>query len=932
MPPVLLAAAASAVGAAATALITTGTLIGASTAIIGAAVAGGITAMLSMALAPSPKNISGEGQVSQKWKRTEIAPVGNARWIVGRKRVSGFLAYYKEYEGNSALETLLGAGGSFGSLFSTIIQKLDSDRANYLDMILILSQDECEGIEKIWHRGTEIILTKTTGTNGIIKYTATTKSGDANYEGNKYADNFEAWQCFSANGSENTFLQSLLTDWTATDKLLGLSFVVVRMKQPPYEDADDRVWTESPDLSFLVKGIKIAYPGQATKTWTNNAAAIWYWWLTERRGIDSLDIDTSSFTDCFNRCNENPGLSSLAGYDPATHGTVNTLYAIDGVISNGDDVTRIETNMSFAMAGDVFLWDGKYYFVAGGQSRPTPTIIDDSLLLEPAKVRTSQPINRRINGVYANLPQSEMHAYREWTSQEVDISQAIDPDEYAITELEEKHAVQLNDLFFVNSPARSIYLMHIFLRRARQPLEINMRLRPGYSFNILSIKPKDIITVTLKDHDLTSERMEVIGTSCNADWSVNILAKRELANTYATNVALPEIVASASSLVLNSGIPNPTGLSSSLASFLDEEGNVRFRLTLDWNRSLGKTLIELQHTAPNGSVLNLEAESGGIRYTFGNLTLGNWTATLRTRNLAGQESSGVSISGSITTADIPTLPAPVFLSSEQRGNLLGIQLVGGDTNFPRNVAGIEIRYSIDENLSGTGALPVINATNWNNFPVLEALPILHTGSTIYLDLALTRTGRYSIYGRYRSKQETWGTIAHLLDIDLEIATASHSVTNYAPDFDGTLTNFDVIESGPVILASSLAPASTRSGQDFDGRNGYPFGAVTLSKFVKDFTLELNTYQFKITCDGYLPSSSNLLSYTSGKLKLKMQTTGDSGMNTYEFRSGVARTFTLTNTNLTLELTQGAADVLAGNTFKQVAIRNLILDIRTITND
>ena len=88
--------------------------------------------------------------------------------------------------------------------------------------------------------------------------------------------------------------------WTDDHKLTGKAVVLVQLYQPGYgNDASARVWYRLPSIEFLVKGQKISYPGVSVPTWTENAAAIRYWWLTQRRGLPSNAIHPQDFIHAF---------------------------------------------------------------------------------------------------------------------------------------------------------------------------------------------------------------------------------------------------------------------------------------------------------------------------------------------------------------------------------------------------------------------------------------------------------------------------------------------------------------------------------------------------------------------------------------------------------------------------------------------------------
>ena len=48
--------------------------------------------------------------------------------------------------------------------------------------------------------------------------------------------------------------------WTAEDLGTGKAFVCIECRQPRYKKAEDRIWSQVPQWSFLVKGIRVPKP------------------------------------------------------------------------------------------------------------------------------------------------------------------------------------------------------------------------------------------------------------------------------------------------------------------------------------------------------------------------------------------------------------------------------------------------------------------------------------------------------------------------------------------------------------------------------------------------------------------------------------------------------------------------------------------------
>ena len=156
--------------------------------------------------------------------------------------------------------------------------------------------------------------------------------------------------------------------WTTEHKLDGVSWVAVKLTQTEYgQDLEKRLFTRVPNIEFLVKGIKITWPGQTTKKWTENAAALRYWWETERRGRPDSAIHQGDFTAAYDRCAGEVTVSLPSGYEGFK--ATSYRYTINGMVESGDDVSRVETNMDAAWAGQVIEAGGLIRFRPGGYAR-----------------------------------------------------------------------------------------------------------------------------------------------------------------------------------------------------------------------------------------------------------------------------------------------------------------------------------------------------------------------------------------------------------------------------------------------------------------------------------------------------------------------------------------------------------------------------------
>ena len=499
--------------------------------------------------------------------RSEVAP---ERYVVGRARVPGLLAYYGAYQRNAV-------------------------------MGLVLSEGECEEIEKVWVDGHEVLLERISEATGDKLKPAA---------GSRYRGKIEFFEYFQADGTQGAFLRGIqanaaidtgpqlpttgnnyyggfrpgdpdavdgsliggdpntywrdfsdggpihetefylhspmdinqpvevhpyrttFPDWSAAHKLNGKSWVAVHLIQPEYgQDIERRFWTHIPNLEFLVKGKKITWPGQAAKIWTENAAAIRYWWETERRGRAADQIDTTDFQAAYSLCDESVTVVLPAVYSEFE--PTSKRYSVNGVISSGDSVPAVEDQLNLAWAGEVLESRGVLYFRPGVQDQNACASIQEADVVESPRVQPWAPIQERVNAVTAEIGQSKAHQYSRLSLPEF-------VDAAAETRDGEKRSGRMV-LAFVNDPIAAGRLQAVNLRRARESLRMVVAIRPGSDpqssdpdlhFDRLGLLPTDCILVTNTEFGFDDFRMVVERVRIRTDWSVELTLREDLADTY----------------------------------------------------------------------------------------------------------------------------------------------------------------------------------------------------------------------------------------------------------------------------------------------------------------------------------------------------------------------------------------------------------------
>ena len=549
--------------------------------------------------------------------RSEIVP---ERSILGRARVPGVLAYYGSYQRNAV-------------------------------MGLVLSQGECEAIEKVWIDGHEVLLERTAQTGGDKLVPASSS---------EYRGKIEFYEYFAADGTQGAFLRGISTSnlidngpevpsdgsnyidgypcdhpdvmtfsghdgcwlndtdgspnfstenrlhfstdltmpgstspfrtpypgWSTEHKLDGVSWVAVKLIQPQYgQEISERFWTRLPNFEFLVKGKKLTWPGQSTPVWTENAAAIRYWWETVRRGRDASQIDETDFTAAYTLCDEDVTVALTDAYTKGGFKPTSKRYSINGVISSGDSVSAIEEQIDLAWAGQTVESRGIIHFRPGVQDQSACAVIGDADVLESPRIQPWAPLQERINAITAQIGQSAVHEYTRLSLPEF-------VDSSAQTRDGEKRSGSM--VFgFISDPIAAVRLQVINLRRVRESLRLSLVVRPGSNpsssnpnlhFDRLGFLPTDCILVTNSELGLTDFRMVLEQIVIRTDWAIELTLREDLTDTYDDTLILPSLSPRVIRLAENTVyIPKVGGLVSDEIAEVALDGTVVARLVISWN-------------------------------------------------------------------------------------------------------------------------------------------------------------------------------------------------------------------------------------------------------------------------------------------------------------------------------------------------------------
>ena len=279
--------------------VTVGTKVGIVAGILAATAVLAVGLVQRFVLAPGETGLDQSG--TQQTLRTESAP---AEWVFGQVRKGGILAYVLNSGGKKTKQhifmRILVGHGECDALTDIFIGK---DKLNFTTGNIPVETG---------HHNRQMVPPP--GRAGSLlpdhqgKLHRPTRSNTKEYAdgSNRDPDRFSCLSMFAADGRQGQHLTDWcrVTDvptgqgrWTAAHTLTGISYVDFYYLQPK-----SNFWKQLPETNIVLKGLKFTWPTQDTPAWTDNPAAIAYWYLTERKGIPADAIDLPSFQQSIEIC------------------------------------------------------------------------------------------------------------------------------------------------------------------------------------------------------------------------------------------------------------------------------------------------------------------------------------------------------------------------------------------------------------------------------------------------------------------------------------------------------------------------------------------------------------------------------------------------------------------------------------------------------
>ena len=463
----------------------------------------------------------------------------------------------------------------------------------------------------------------------------------------------------------------------ATDRRAeGVGVAFLRLHQPALLDQhEEQAWGGIPQFEVLVRGIEFAWPADTTgnKTpvqWTDNAAALLWWYLTTRLAVEEADIDLAAFRAAYAKCEE-----AMPGGGKR--------YTVNGILKADDDPATVIRELMAAMAGTLVLYDGKFFIHAGAE-RPAVKTIVDADIIETLEIRPAPAYRDRVNAFDVGMAQS---ADNDWTAYELPAYE----DTVAQARDGRRLPLDLGTRAFVQSRARLQQLSRIELRRGRAQAVHVYRCRPRDDFSMLALVPGERLLVTDGESGLAGAKMEVVKTRVRPDWSVVLTLRHSPDGIYADDaVDLPPVVAGPAVLPpIIERPPNVSGLTAT-GSAVFIGGSIRSSVSVTWADSGYPAVLFI--TGPGGfqqRAVSRQLDGTTGSHTFIVQAQGEYTVSARHVGADGVESVGAVLTTATVEWDVLTpgaVPSPralpfAVLDAERYGLTLGVLVEWGATVF-----------------------------------------------------------------------------------------------------------------------------------------------------------------------------------------------------------------------------------------------------------
>lgn len=393
---------------------------------------------------------------------------------------------------------------------------------DYLDLVQVVSDCECDGLEALYVNGK---LATWHADTGLV-------------------DEFPGMVVRFHSGSYDQTASALIMEgggtWSTDHRGRGIAYVHVRITY-----SETLYQTGLPKLLFIVRGAKMydwrldsTQGGSGSHRWgqpdtyeySDNPVVALYNYRRGFRINGNLVVGLSTpasampvddWTAAANACDE---LVSLAA------GGTEKRYRCSGFLSSATDHRANIVDLLTAMAGREISSGGVLRPLPGVAQAAVLSFTDDDIMVDAeVQMRGKRPRSQLVNAVFGSYHDPDQ------IYESVAAPPRISP-----TDEEADGGIQLAEhyaLDMVTSQTQAQRVLEILRRRERQQAEVRLKLRARYSV----LEAGDWITWTSERYGFVNKTFEVASVAVDRDWSAVLVLRETASSVYAWTPATDEL-------------------------------------------------------------------------------------------------------------------------------------------------------------------------------------------------------------------------------------------------------------------------------------------------------------------------------------------------------------------------------------------------------
>lgn len=247
-----------------------------------------------------------------------------------------------------------------------------SDNNKYLHIVVQLASHEINAVQKVYFDEKELTLSSGgTDANGITQWNV---SAPSTFASNSIFEDGKKTVRIKYHLGTNTQLADAdlvaETDkWTSDHRLQGIAYIYVRISYDP-----DVFPNGIPNVSAVIQGKKLLDIRDSSTAYSSNPALVLYDYLKDTKlglGVDTVNIDSTSFTTMANLCDEDVSLSA---------GGTENRYESHGIVYSDIAPMEVIDDLLSSCVGTLAYSNGKFMLKGGQYVSPSVSLDEDNFV------------------------------------------------------------------------------------------------------------------------------------------------------------------------------------------------------------------------------------------------------------------------------------------------------------------------------------------------------------------------------------------------------------------------------------------------------------------------------------------------------------------------------------------------------------------------